>query len=359
MTVATNAFPCQRCGMVLFPGNLACPNCGALVHSARLNELAGRAQREEESGNSLSAAMVWRDALPLLPPDSKQYQNVAQRIGMLTSQLAVPPSGPTLAEASDPTAPSKPKPEPKNDPLGLAIAKTVGSMLISIAVYTYLFGQRHGPWYGLKFAVGFCVLMLIHELGHSMAMRYFRLSASPPIFIPFLGAVINLRQMPRNALEEAVVGIAGPVTGTIAAGVTYMLYLQTGSKLTLQLAEFGFLLNLFNMLPVPPLDGGRVTAAVSPWVWIPGLLLVVLWIAADFFLSGQVNFILILLLLMAWPRVQSALVARTRHTPYYDIGRPAKIMMGIAYVTLSGLLAVMFFLCNWEAANRFGGGWFG
>jgi hypothetical protein len=77
----------------------------------------------------------------------------------------------------------------------------------------------------LHFAVGFVVLMLVHELGHSIAMRYFRLSASPPIFIPFLGAVINLRQTPRNALEEAIVGIGGPVTGTIAAGVTYLLYL--------------------------------------------------------------------------------------------------------------------------------------
>jgi Zn-dependent protease len=201
--------------------------------------------------------------------------------------------------------------------------------------------------------------MLIHELGHSMAMRYFRLSASPPIFIPFLGAVINLRQMPRNALEEAIVGIGGPVTGTIAAGVTYLIYLKTGSVLFLRLAEFGFLLNLFNMLPVPPLDGGRVTAAVSPWVWIIGLALVVCYMAVDW-LSGHFNFILILLLFMAWPRVQRVLTSRdARRTPYYDIGRPAKWMMGIAYIALSTLLAVMFFLCQTEAGRRFGSTWFG
>jgi Zn-dependent protease len=222
-----------------------------------------------------------------------------------------------------------------------------------------LFSGQRGIEFGLKFATGFVLLMLVHELGHSIAMRYFRLSASPPIFIPFLGAVINLRQMPRNALEEAIVGIGGPVTGTLAAGVTYLIYLKTGSPLFLGLAEFGFLLNLFNMLPVPPLDGGRVTAAVSPWVWIIGLILVVLYMAYEW-LRGQFNFILILLLFMAWPRVQRVLTSRdARRTPYYDIGLPAKWAMGMAYVGLSGLLAVMYFLCQWESIHRFGGGWFG
>ena len=234
-------------------------------------------------------------------------------------------------------------------------------MLISIVVYTMLFSGQRGLDFGLKFATGFVLLMLVHELGHSMAMRYFRLSASPPIFIPFLGAVINLRQMPRNAWEEAVVGIGGPITGTLAAGVTYLIYLQTGSMLFLRLAEFGFLLNLFNMLPVPPLDGGRVTAAVSPWVWIVGLLLVVLYVAADWVVYKRFNFIFVLLLLMAWPRIASVLSARRAGSasPYFDIGAASKWAMGIAYLVLSGLLAVMFFLCRWESSHRFGSGLLG
>ena len=151
-----------------------------------------------------------------------------------------------------------------------------------------------------------------------------------------------------------------PPSATIAAGFTYLIYLKTGSDLFIRLDEFGFLLNLFNMLPVPPLDGGRVTAAVSPWVWIIGLILVVLYMALDWLTSGQVNFILILLLFMAWPRVRSVLTSRdARRTPYYDIGRPAKWMMGIAYISLSTLLAMMYFLCQTEAARRFGGTWFG
>jgi Zn-dependent protease len=231
-------------------------------------------------------------------------------------------------------------------------------MLISIVVYMMLFSGRNGLFYGLQFATGFVLLMLVHELGHSTAMRYFRLSASPPIFIPFLGAVINLRQMPRNALEEAIVGIGGPVTGTIAAGITYLIYLKTGSELFLRLSQFGFLLNLFNMLPVPPLDGGRVTAAVSPWVWIPGLLVVVAWVVRDF-LTGRFNPILILLLLMAWPRVYKVLTTRHSIEPYYQIGWRAKWAMGVAYVVLGVTLVVMFALCQFEAMRRFGPGWFG
>src|SRR6185369_10020007 len=122
-------------------------------------------------------------------------------------------------------------------------------------------------------------------------------SASPPIFIPFLGAVINLRQSPRNALEEAIVGIGGPVLGTLGAGVTYLLYLKTGSYLMFRLAEFGFMLNLFNMLPVPPLDGGRVTAAVSPWIWITGLLAVVAIGIGDYYRHGQIDYMMVLILL--------------------------------------------------------------
>src|SRR5687767_5506853 len=90
MTATSTAFPCQRCGMVLFPGNLVCPNCSALVYAKELTDLSLEAHREEQS-NPIRAAMIWRQALPLLPPDSKQYQTIVQRIGMLTSNLAAAP----------------------------------------------------------------------------------------------------------------------------------------------------------------------------------------------------------------------------------------------------------------------------
>ena len=98
-STATTAFPCPRCGMVLFMGNLACPNCGGLVYAQRLTDLSIEAQREEQR-DRLRAAMIWREALPLLPPDSQQYQTILQRIGMLTSNLAAPPARPTAGGSS-------------------------------------------------------------------------------------------------------------------------------------------------------------------------------------------------------------------------------------------------------------------
>jgi Zn-dependent protease len=328
-------------------GTLACPRCGALVYAQRLNEIAAHAQAAEVV-NPIEAAQIWQQALPLLPQDSQQYQMVAQRIGQLASGLR-----PLDYESAAPPPQAAIRPP---DPWRVAVAKTAGSMIVSIIVYAWLFSGRFGTTFGAQFATGFVILILIHELGHSIAMRYFGLSASPPIFIPFLGAVINLRQSPRNALEEAVVGIGGPVLGTLGAGVAYMIYLRTNSPLFLLLSEFGFFLNLINLLPVPPLDGGRVTAAVSPWLWMPGILAVAASVVYGF-IVGETNFILILLLLMAWPRVKATLLGHQHRGPYYQIGIKAKWAMGAAYVVLGLMLVLMFMLCRYEALRTLGPSW--
>ena len=341
---ATTTFACPRCGFALTDGQLACPNCGSLVYARQLNEIAAAAQQEEMIDPTRAVA-IWQQALPMLPADSQQRQIVLDRMAALRAG-GIPPTA------------AGTRPVPRNDPLNVAIAKTVGSMLISILVYTFMFSSGPGGlMFGLKFATGFVLLILVHELGHSVAMRHYRLSASPPIFIPFIGAVINLRQPPRNALEEAVVGIAGPVLGTVGAIVTYLIYLQTGSLLFLLLAEFGFFLNLLNMLPVPPLDGGRVTAAVSPWIWMPGLLGVVAWIAYDFFVNNHFNFIFILLLIMAWPRIKMTVLGGGQRGPYYQIGGAAKWTMGAAYALLLITLATMWFVCKIETLRFMGPGW--
>ena len=246
---------------------------------------------------------------------------------------------------------------PRNDPLGVALFKTIGSMLISIVVYAVMFhSPARGQWFGVLFAVGFVLLILVHELGHSIALRYFGLSASPPIFIPFLGAFIAFRQFPRNALEESIVGIAGPVLGTLGAAVTYAIYLQTNNVLLLRLAEFGFFLNLINLLPVPPLDGGRVAAAVSPMIWMLGLLALVAWIIYMYIVERQISFFMILLLIIAWPRVKAALAGAFRG-PYFQIPLIAKWAMGTAYVLLGAFLFVMLIISRYYANQLMGPGW--
>ncbi len=144
----------------------------------------------------------------------------------------------------------------------LKLFTTSASMLVSIAAYQLIFG-----W---PFAVGFVLLLLLHELGHVIQLRREGIEASAPMFIPFLGAVIAAKSMGKDAAAEARVGLAGPILGTLATLIPLGIWLATGEDFWRALAYIGFFLNLFNLLPVVPLDGGRAMAALSPWVWFAG-----------------------------------------------------------------------------------------
>ncbi len=174
-----------------------------------------------------------------------------------------------------------------------------------------------------------------------ISAKYYGLSASPPIFIPFVGAVINLRQRPQNAKVEGIVGIAGPVAGTIGALVCFALFLQTGAIFLGIAAYAGFLMNLFNLLPVPPLDGGRVTAAVSPWIWMLGLVGLALLFIWDW-QHGHTSYILLLVLIYAFPRIKATLQGRERFSEYYNITRLASWSIGTVYVLLGVILIILF-----------------
>jgi Zn-dependent protease len=139
---------------------------------------------------------------------------------------------------------------------------TAGSMAVSIAAYTTI--------WGFWFAVGIVVLLLVHELGHVIELRRQGIPASAPMFIPFLGAVVASRSLGKNALIEARVGLAGPILGTIGSAACLLVWAVTGHDYWRALGYFGLFLNLFNLLPVVPLDGGRAMAAMSPWMWFLG-----------------------------------------------------------------------------------------
>ena len=144
---------------------------------------------------------------------------------------------------------------------------TSASMLVSIGAYALIWG-----W---KFAIGFVLLLLVHEYGHVLQLRREGVPASAPLFIPFLGAFVGMKRMPDDAGAEARVGLAGPVLGTIGCLVPLGLYFATGDDFWRALAFVGFFLNLFNLVPVLPLDGGRAMAALTPWMWITGFALLV------------------------------------------------------------------------------------
>ena len=163
-----------------------------------------------------------------------------------------------------------------------------GTMLLSVFTYAWLYGW----WY----AVGLVGLLFCHEMGHFLTARQRGLSVGLPTFIPFVGAWINLKDQPRDAETEAYIGIAGPMLGTACAFACYLL--ADGQRgLMLALAYAGFMLNLFNLIPVSPLDGGRILGVVSPKIWGLGLLV----LAGTFLLHP--NPPLILIAVMAVPQV--------------------------------------------------------
>ena len=149
----------------------------------------------------------------------------------------------------------------------LKLFTTSATMLVSIAAYALIWG-----W---SFAVGFVLLLLVHEMGHVLQLRREGIKASAPMFIPFLGALVAMKELPKDAAAEARVGLAGPVLGAVACLVPWALYALTGDELFKALAFVGFFLNLFNLLPVLPLDGGRAMAALTPWMWFVGYGLLV------------------------------------------------------------------------------------
>ena len=207
----------------------------------------------------------------------------------------------------------------------LPVLKTGGTMMLSIGAYALLWS-----W---KFAVGFVLLIFVHECGHLIAARRMGLKVGAPVFIPFMGALIALKEAPRNAWIEAEVGIGGPLLGTVGAAVCELIYLAYGNPLYRALAYTGFFLNLFNLAPVGFLDGGRVVTALSPWLWLVGFAIMV-WLTIFHF-----NFILLLILIMSLPRLFFLFRAKTdEERRYFEVTPVQRWSMAVTYFGLIAFL---------------------
>ena len=210
----------------------------------------------------------------------------------------------------------------------LKIFTTSATMLVSIGAYALIWG-----W---KFAVGFVLLLLVHEMGHVLELRRQGVPASAPLFIPFLGAVVGMKQMPKDAWNEAKVALAGPILGSLGAAAVWIAGEALDSDLLIALAFVGFFLNLFNLLPIVPLDGGRAMAAIHPAFWAVGLVgLVGLTIVAP-------NPILLLILVLGglelWRRWQER--KNPEAAAYYRVAPWQRVAAGVTYVGLAALLAL-------------------
>jgi Zn-dependent protease len=210
----------------------------------------------------------------------------------------------------------------------LKLLSTSGSMLVSIGAYSLIWGWR--------FAVGFVLLLLVHEMGHVFQLRREGIPASAPMFIPFLGALVAMRELPKDAAAEARVGLAGPILGSVGALGALALYVLTGNELFKALAFFGFFLNLFNLLPVLPLDGGRAMAALSPWMWFAGYTLLV---AATIAFPNPIMLLILLFGGMeTWKRWQRRRSPEARE--FHRVRPLTRVAVAAVYLGLAAALAL-------------------
>jgi Zn-dependent protease len=207
------------------------------------------------------------------------------------------------------------------------LLKSGGTMLVMLWVYMQLWG-----W---QFALGFVSLLLVHETGHLIVARKFGLKVGAPVFIPFMGAFIALKEAPHNAWMEACVGIGGPLLGSLGALVCNVLGQVFAAPIFIALAWFGYFLNLFNLTPVGMLDGGRIVTALSRWLWLPGFALLV-WFGWKY-----PNFIIWLIVLLSLPRIYSLFRRRTEEEQrYFEVTPSQRSIMSLLYF---GLIAVLLF----------------
>jgi Zn-dependent protease len=212
----------------------------------------------------------------------------------------------------------------------LKLFASTGTILVSLAAYALLWG-----W---PFAAGFIALLFVHEMGHAIVLRREGIKASWPMFIPFMGAVIASRSLGDNALAEARVGLAGPVLGSIGAAACILIWHATGADLWRALAFTGFFLNLFNLLPVVPLDGGRAMAAMAPWMWFVGFAALIP-LAVLF-----PNPVILLILVFAGFETYKRWKLRRSGTPgqqaYYRVRPLNRALVAGVYLSLIALLVV-------------------
>ena len=201
---------------------------------------------------------------------------------------------------------------------GLVKFKTLATMLLSIGAYAV-------EW-GWLFAAGFVLLIFVHEMGHAVAMRLEGIPAGAPVFIPFVGAFIAMQGQPRNAAVEAKVAMAGPVAGSLAAWATLWAGIELELPLLRALGHTAVLINLFNLVPVSPLDGGRIVTAFTRTYWVIGYA-----VGIGALLVTQSPLLLIVLLVGLWSLVQRW---RQPASGYDALAPRQRTLIALAYAAL-------------------------
>ena len=195
-----------------------------------------------------------------------------------------------------------------------------GSFVVTIAAYT--------TQWPLAVVVGFVVITLIHEVGHAIAIRAKGLRAGFMVFIPFVGGAVTLKGQPRSVYDDALIGLAGPFAGTIASLACLQVYKWIHDPLWLLIAFLGFGLNLINLLPIGMLDGGRISAAITKWMWVFGgaALVYKVW--------DQPNPLTIVILVLAAFQVYASIVREQTDADFYEVTPMQRTAIAVLYFAL-------------------------
>jgi Zn-dependent protease len=312
---------CPGCGTRLGPAFLACPNCLRLVHADRLKRLAADAEAADARGLGSDALAAWREARDLLPPGSRQRDAVEKRI----EQLAATPGTSRAASAARPRsawgwvvgAGALLAGKAKLLLAGLTKAGTLLSMLAAFGVYWAAWGWR--------FAAGFVASIFVHEMGHVAALKQLGIRATAPMFIPGVGAVVRFQQ-DMSPAHEARVGLAGPLWGAAAAVVALGVAVVARSPVWAAIAHVGAWVNLFNLLPVVPLDGGRGFRGLDRGLRLATLPV----IAGTWYVTGEG--LLLLVLVLALVRTREA-TSTARDPAIY--AQYAGLVSGLALIAMT------------------------
>jgi Zn-dependent protease len=180
----------------------------------------------------------------------------------------------------------------------------------------------------LPLAIGFVIIILVHEIGHALVIRAKGLRAGAMVFIPFIGGAVTLKDQPRSAYDDAQIGLAGPIFGTAACLIVLQIYKVTGAPLYLAVAVAGFAVNLINLLPIGMLDGGRISAAVTKWMWVIGGAILV------YKVYKQPNPLMLLVVILVAFQVYASILREHDDKTFYDVTIGQRAGIAVAYFAL-------------------------
>jgi Zn-dependent protease len=318
--IKTSITTCPQCQTRLASELLSCPSCHAMIYSAQIKALATEAEQFTTQGNALESLLRWRKVLELLPPTSQQYTIVTKKVEELSKKV-------------DTRAMEKAEFKKQRVPqilvglgatglllwkfkfllailltkgklllLGLTKAQTFFSMFLAFGVYWTIWG-----W---KFALGLILSIYVHEMGHVFAIKKLGMPLSAPVFIPGLGAYIRLKQTIVTPREDARIGLAGPIAGLATAIFCYIVFLLTGQGIWAAIAKVGAWINLFNLLPFAPLDGGRGFRALSQTQkWLAVTVIAMMWFFTH---EGLLVLLLLVGIYQAWRKSAEENIADKR-----------------------------------------------